>query len=260
MALFTDANVITLDDLLEFESSLVQISSTHGIDVETKINLAVDGISDKLMIWLLKVGASDPQWSSRRALGLTTVVVTPTLHRWLCFDALARFFAEAYNVQLNTRFQGKLAEYTGEASDAAEMVFASGIGIVANPLPRPSIPSVTVTSGTALPQPMFVQTVWVDRAGNESAPSAVNGVILPAESSITVAMGQDRGAAAPATATGWNVYASSSQEQLMRQNSAPLALGAKWTLPTAGLSDGPIPAGGQQPDFFITLSKQIQRG
>ena len=44
MALFTDSDVVTLDDLLQFESSLIQISSTHGIDVETKIRLAVDEI------------------------------------------------------------------------------------------------------------------------------------------------------------------------------------------------------------------------
>jgi hypothetical protein len=46
MALFTDADIVTLDDLLEYESSLVQVSSSHSIDVETKINLAVAAIRD----------------------------------------------------------------------------------------------------------------------------------------------------------------------------------------------------------------------
>ncbi len=40
MALFTDSDVVTLDDLLQFESTLVQVSTTHGIDVKTKIKLA----------------------------------------------------------------------------------------------------------------------------------------------------------------------------------------------------------------------------
>ena len=30
MALFTDAAVVTLDDLLQFETSLVQVASSHG--------------------------------------------------------------------------------------------------------------------------------------------------------------------------------------------------------------------------------------
>src|ERR1700761_8047899 len=98
MALFTDAGVITLDDLLQFETSLVQVASTHGINVDTKINLAVSGIADRVLLWLLRIGASDPQWISRRVVGLSTVVVTPPLAKWICFDALARFFAEAYNV------------------------------------------------------------------------------------------------------------------------------------------------------------------
>src|SRR4051812_41924112 len=130
MALFTDADVVTLGDLLEFETSLVQVASSHGINVETKISLSISAISDMLMLWLLRAGASDPQYLDRRFLGLSTVVVTPPVQRWICFDSLARFFGEAYNVQLNTRFQGKWTEYQNQASEVQELVFTSGIGIV----------------------------------------------------------------------------------------------------------------------------------
>ncbi|HEY7210658.1 MAG TPA: hypothetical protein VH477_10335, partial [Bryobacteraceae bacterium] len=111
MALFTDNGIITLDDLLPFEGSLGQVASLHGIDIDSKISLASNAVGDRLMLWLLNAGASDPQWLSRRALGLSTVVVTPPLRRWLCLDSLARVFAEAYNIQLNSRYQGKWAEY-----------------------------------------------------------------------------------------------------------------------------------------------------
>ena len=173
MALFTDPEVVSLDDLLQFESSLLQVSTTHGIDVETKIALAVSGIGDKLMLWLLNSGPSDPQFIQRRIIGLSTVVVTPTLYRWLCFDSLSRFFAEAYNVQLNTRFQGKWTEYQQEAQDAADMVFMSGLGIVYNALPKPAMPQLSIAPGSTLSQSVFVQTSWVDANGNESAPGPV---------------------------------------------------------------------------------------
>ncbi|MBV9295971.1 MAG: hypothetical protein JO145_10395, partial [Acidobacteriaceae bacterium] len=178
MALFTDADIVTLNDLLTFESSLVQIASSHGIDVDTKINLSLSAISDRLMLWLISAGASDPQWLNRRLLGLSTVVVTPTLTRWLCLDSLSRFFAEAYNVQLNTRFHGKWTEYQQAASDACEMVFMSGIGIVYNPLPKPAMPLITSGVGSGTAQAMFVQTAWADAHGDESALSPVNGIIL----------------------------------------------------------------------------------
>lgn len=259
MALFTDREVITLDDLLQFESSLVQVSTTHGIDVETKITLAMNAIGDKLMLWLLSSGASDPQFLQRRALGLSTVVVTPALYRWMCFDSLSRFFAEAYNVQLNTRFEGKWTEYQREAQDAAGVVFMSGLGVVYQPLPEPALPVLQVSEGDVLAESIFVQTTWVDAKGNESAPGPIGGQLLGNFSGLSV-----RPAAQtlilPRAATGWNVYASRSNGNLLLQNAMPLTLAANWELPNTGLVGGAAPSGGQQPDFYIALTRRILRG
>lgn len=257
MALFTDAGVVTLDDLLQYENSLVQVSSSHSIDVETKINLAVAGISDKLLLWLSQTGAGDPQWLQRRKLGLSTVVVTSTLRRWICFDALARFFGEAYNVQLNTRFQGKWTEYQTLASDAASMTFTSGLGLVFNPLPKPSMPVLTVTNGVGPAGAIFVQTAWVDAQGNVGALSPVNGVILNAGSSTNVAMAE---VSSPVCAAGWNVYASTAAQMLTLQNAGPLGLAQAWELPASGVFSGARPGDGQQPDYYLTFAREIQRG
>ncbi|MBV8069259.1 MAG: hypothetical protein JO270_05100 [Acidobacteriaceae bacterium] len=259
MALFTDANVVTEDDLLEYETALDSIAASHGIDINTKITLATNAIADKLMLWLLNVGASDPQWMSRRLLGLSTVVVTPTLQRWLCFDSLSRFFSEAYNVQLNTRFDAKLTEYKSETERAADAYFQSGVGIVYKPLPRPLVPLVSVETGSAPQGGLFVQTAWVNDIGEESAVSAVNGSVLTASSSVVIGMAEGVLKAPPA-ACGWNVYAGSTNDSLTRQNLAPLPIGATWQLPATGLIDGPDASGGQQPNCWIQLSRQIRRG
>ncbi len=259
MALFTDADIVTEDDLLQYESSLDSVAASHGIDVQTKINLAVAATGDRLLLWLLNVGASDPQWLNRRLLGLSTVVVTPALQRWLCVDSLARFFAEAYNVQLNTRFQAKLTEYQQETQRAADAFFLSGAGIVYKPLPRPALPLVSVQTGTAPGQGMFIQTAWVDALGEEGALSPVNGLVLTDNSSVVVAMAEGV-LDAPSAAVGWNVYANSSEESLTLQNDAPLPVGYTWQLPPTGLVEGPDPIDGQQPNFYITLSRQIRRG
>lgn len=259
MALFTDASVVTLDDLQTFETSLTQVASSHGINVDTKINLSLSGIGDKLMLWLLSVSGSDPQWLNRRLLGLSTVVVTPTLRRWICFDSLSRFYAEAYNVQLNTRFQGKWTEYQNEATNAERMVFMSGLGVVFQALPKPAMPLVSIEDGTAPAQSIFVQTAWIDAMGNESALSPVNGQILSGAAGVAVAMAE--GAVnAPVPAAGWNVYASTTQDNLTRQNSAAISLGSTWQLPASGLLAGPQPIDGQIPNVYITLSHEIKRG
>ena len=259
MALFTDYAVITTDDLLEFESSLVQVSSTHGIDVDTKIKLASNAISDKLMLWLLNIGASDPQFMNRRQLGLSTVVVSSPLKRWMCFESLSRFFAEAYNVQLNTRYQGKWSEYKQEAKNASDLCFRAGIGIVMNALPKPAMPLVSVQSGNSPAQDIFVQTAWVDASGAESALSSANAQTLPPASNIAVAMSEGV-LDAPIAAQGWNVYCGSDAASLSRQNTAPLAVGSTWQLSPSGLIVGAIPIGGQMPSFTVALSRQILRG
>jgi hypothetical protein len=262
MALFTDTNIISLDDLLQYETTLVQIASSHGIDVNTKIGLAASAIGNKLMLWLINVGMSDPQWSNRRLLGLSTVVVTPPMRRWLCLESLSEFFAEAYNIQLNSRFQGMWSEYRRRAGEASNSTLLSGVGIVYKPLPQPGLPLVTVATGTLPAQALFVQTAWTDALGNESAPSPVNGMVLPANSAVTVAMAQ--GSPAPQSAVGWNVYLSPTSTGLTLQNMVPIAIGASWSLPVTGVNNGSGLATtqnlGQGPDFYVTISKQIQRG
>lgn len=259
MALFTDTSVITLDDLLPYEVTLVQIASPHGINVDTKINLASSAVGDRLMLWLLDGGVSDPQFAARREIGLSTVVVTPSLRRWLSFESLSRFFAEAYNIQLNSRFQGKWAEYRQESDTARDLVARDGVGIVYHPLPEPATPLVTMGAGTLAAESLFVQTAWVNANGSESAASPVNGLLLSDSSGITVAMAES-GPQVPATATGWNVYLSSSQTGPALQNSAPLAIGATWSVPSGGVISGAAPTGGQAPDFYIPISNRIRRG
>lgn len=259
MALFTDSDVITLDDLLQFEGSVVQVSSTHGIDVQAKIKLATDEIGDKLMLNLLRAGQSDPQWLNRAKIGLSTVVITPTLFRWLCFDSLVRVYAEAYNVQLNTRFQGKWNEYRQQSDAAGELCLTSGVGVVLNPLPKPPIPTISTETGSLQASSIFVQVTWVDRLGNESASSPVNGVILNGSASIQVSIAQV-GSQAPITAVGWNIYANTSQGGLMRQNSSPVAIGSTWQMPTNGLIWGTSPRNGQTPDVTVACVRRWQRG
>ena len=174
MALFTDTTVVTLDDLLLYEATLAEIASPHGINVETKIRLASSAMEDKLMLWLLDAGVSDPQFAMRRQIGLSTVVVTPTMRRWLSFESLSRFYAEAHNIQLNPRFQAKWVEYQQESEKARDLVVRDGVGIVYHPLPAPSAPQVTVGAGTLAAQSLFVQTAWVDASGAESGAARVS--------------------------------------------------------------------------------------
>jgi hypothetical protein len=135
----------------------------------------------------------------------------------------------------------------------------SGLGIVYNPLPKPAAPVVSVQDGSAPALAMFIETAWVDSHGNEGATSPVNGVILGGASSIVVEMAE--GAInVPKSAVGWNAYAGTDEDNLTRQNTAPLSIGSTWQLPTTGLVDGLEALGGQQPNYYIVLPRISQRG
>jgi hypothetical protein len=259
MALFTDAEIVSLTDLLPFEASLVQVASAHGINVDTKISIATNTVSEKLLLLLRDTGMSDPQWLSRQVIGLSTVVVTPPLQRWLCFESLTKVFAEAYNAQLNTRFQGKWKEYRDESQFAADQTIQAGLGIVFRPLPKPQMPEVSVQQGSAPAESLFVQTSWVDSQGDESALSPVNGLIVNNLSAISVQMAEGALGSPPA-ALGWNVYIGSNSNRITLQNGNPLSIGSTWTLPASGIVDGDEGGNGQAPQCFVPVSRQIRRG
>lgn len=263
MALFTDPDVITLDDLLPFENSLGQVASAQGIVIDGKIALATSDIAERLKLWLLAQYPYVPNWFNpwlnTRLLDLGTVVVTPALERWLCVASIAKIFAEAYNAQLNTRFQAKWQQYLQESENSAETTFRAGLGIVSNPLNKPPMPLLSVQTGSLPAQTICIQTTWVDAKGDESAPSPQNSFALGDGSALTVAI-MANFAGAPPAATGWNVYAGGQSNNVTLQNGTPLAMGATWQMSTSGLAYGAVPGNGQKPDYYIQLSRQRQRG
>ena len=99
----------------------------------------------------------------------------------------------------------------------------------------------------------------MDRHGNEGATSPVNGVILGGASGVAVEMAE--GAVnIPKAAVGWNAYAGTDEDDLTRQNNAPLSIGSTWQLPNTGFVDGSEALGGQQPNYYIILPRISQRG
>ena len=259
MALLTDASIIGLDELALYETNITAVTSTHGIDIGAKICISIASIGDRLLLRLLKAGLSDPQHLYRRQLGVSTVVVTPPLERWLCLDVLANIFAEAYNVQLNDRFKGKWTQYLQQADLAQQLVWQYGVGVVNQALPQAQSALASIQSGPLANQELLVQVAWTDANGNEGALSPALGVGVPDGSSVAVSTAE--GAEfAPAAAAGWNVYLGQIGLDVTRQNNAPIPIGSTWFLPDFGIIQGPVPVGGQSPDYYVIDPRRTPRG
>jgi hypothetical protein len=254
MALFNDGPLSTTLDLQNFESGILAVASTEGIDLAGKMSLARDEIANGLVLFLLRRHTvRDFQWNLRQARGTCDVVVTKPLQQWHVHKTLAMVYRDAYNNQLNDRYLNKWNEYELLAKSSAQTYLQIGVGLVADPLPKPAVPWLSVVAGSGAGATYYVAVTWTNTAGCESSPSDL--------STITTADGQQMVAGvanAPATASGWNLYADLAPGTISLQNAAPIDFGENWTLGT--LMQGKPVGTGQQPTWFFVDHRVIERG
>jgi len=252
MALFTDGNPSTIEELRTYESSLLDVSRVEQIDLDAKLALATAEVGDQIETFLLRHSSQDPQSGERRRIGVSTVVTTEPVKRWHAFETLSMVFSDAFGSQLNERYEAKRDQYLLAAERAKRRTFEFGIGVVGVPIPRASAAICFSVSGTGSAGTFFVSVSWVgEREGAASAPTTFE---TTADTDLSVIPG-----AAPSGVTGWNVYVGVTRATMARQNTAVLNIGEAWVL-TAGLLPGAAPSTGQSADFWVMENRTSQRG
>jgi len=260
MALLTDGNPNDTEALRVYEVAILDVAKVENIDLDAKLCLATVEISQDVLDVLLGhtrtlYSLTSPVGTDRRKVGVSDVVVSPQMKRWHALHTLAVVYRDAYNNQLNDRYKNKWEEYRELARGAKERTLEFGIGLVAAPLPRAGTPVLGAAAGTLAGTIYYAQVSWVSAAGQEGSLSPATTFQTGDNSSLTVATLN-----APAAATGWNVYLGLAISTLTRQNSAPLAVGATFTLQGAGLVNGASPGDGQAADMFVTGGRMLRRG
>ena len=96
MALLTDGSPNTVETLKAIESSIAEVAKIELIDIDIKMDLALEEISESLMVNLIQLGTQDPQYLSRRQIGVSTIVVTAPLRRWHALQSIAMIYRDAY--------------------------------------------------------------------------------------------------------------------------------------------------------------------
>lgn len=256
MALFTDGPISSAKELQECEASVLTDANAEGIDVAAKVTLAQQDLANELILFLLRRAPfRDYQPNVRRSRGLTDVVVTDALRQWHIHKTLAMVYRDAYNNQLNDRYQGKWNEYEQLAKGSSRTYFQLGVGVVADPVPRATTPELSSVAGNGSGATFYVIATWVNSAGQEGAPSACAQLGTSTGEILTVALT----GVPPQNAVGWNAYVGPSPGAVTRQNESPLAIGSSWTM-TGGLSAGAPVSFGQMPAWFIVDHRTIERG
>jgi len=248
MALFADGNPSQITDLANYESSIVEVAATEGIDLTAKLTVAALEVGLELQRFLVRAPGG-------QQFTLGHVALTNGVKQWHTLTALAATYRDAHFQQLNDRHKHKWKEYERLARAAGEMVFDTGVGLVFHPLAKPAQPLLGQLAGTLPARTYYVRVAWVNADGVESSASETAGITTQEGTALTV-----RPIGAPANATGWNLYAGLLDDQLERQNNAPLALGLTWTMPTTGLAAGSAPGTGQSAEHYLRYIPVLQRG
>lgn len=251
MSLFTDRTISTTEDLRVYESSILDIANTEGIELEAKLRLAQREIGVELSAILLR----QPQ-TADLSRDLRNVVVTEPLSQWHALHSLAVIYRDAYNNQLNERYLGKWKEYSRQSSRAGTLCLEAGVGVVMRPLDQAQAPSCNaLPGGTLLQRTYYVQVAWVNAAGQTGAASEPVVLEVAAANLLTV-----QAVATPAEAAGWYLYVGVSGDSMLRQNVTPLYPGTVWIESIAGTSGVNSQKPGQKPDFYVTRQQRLRRG
>jgi hypothetical protein len=255
--LLTDGCPNTTEDLRVYESAILDVSNEETINLDTKLKLATEEVSE-IVLNILMGHTSIALGSdmTRRALGVSDVVVTRQLKRWHALYTLAIFYRDAYNNQLNDRYLAKWTEYTLLARGAQDLTTQYGIGLVTTPVPQAGTPVLSVAPGLLPATIYYVQITWVSGTGVEGNPSRATAYETSLASVLTVTNGMP----VPAVVTGFNVYLGLTDCTTTLQNSMPIAIGQTFTQASTGLVAGTAVGTGQLPDMYVTGGSVLRRG
>jgi hypothetical protein len=255
MALLTDGMISSIEDLTGYDSAVLDVARVEGINLAQKLELAQEEIALEVRSFLLHQSG----WRSLPGEGgaprAEQVVVNPALKRWHALQTLALFYTDAVHSQLNDRYRGKLKQIRNMARSSRELLFLTGVGLIAVPVPRAPVPEVWTGAAGGLSGAFLVGIQWVDSQGRVGAPSGWAHAIIHESGSIHVSARVE----APAGVVGYHVYVRTPEIDHGQQTGSPVELGTNW-MTTGPLSDGPQAGDGQKPEFLVRLSRVLPRG
>jgi hypothetical protein len=254
MALFTDGVLNTLAELQAYDNRVLDVASAEGLDVTAKSALAQEQIGTKLLLFLRRNAKRGPGSLSPN-MTVDGIVNTAPLKRWHAYETLSLTYQDAYNNQLNDRYQGKWKQYIELSNAAADTLFSVGVGTVSIPTPKASAPDISIVPSSAAGRTYYACASWVNIRGEEGQSSDAVQVTTTNGAAAELSMAQ-----APKHVSAWNIYAGPAPELMTLQNTSPLSLNDIWTAPPTRFVAGRTPRTGQLPEHWITERRIIPRG
>jgi hypothetical protein len=254
MALFVDGPILSVDELQDHDSGLLDVAATCGINVTTKIRLAHEDVAAELRFRLERPRSAEIL-ALATGVRVDQVVVGDTLRRWEALLALSKCYDDAYSTQLVDRYQAKAQQFAVAARMAFENCIASGVGVVAAPVRQASTPVLGTVTGPQEGGTFYASVAWVNSQGQEGAASPAVSATVSNGYLMTVSA-----SGAPTGLPGFNVYVGAFLGAMTLQNTVPLAATDTFTYVPGWSTNGRPPSTGQPPEFIRPLARYILRG
>jgi hypothetical protein len=253
MALLTDGQVSTLEDLQGIDASVLEVARVERIDLDRKLLSAQDEIGLEVKRFVLEHGLEGRLIGSGGEAAVDRVVVTPGLKRWHSLRTLANVYSDAYFSQLNDRYRNKWEHYRELAEEASDLLFATGVGAVASGVSRAAPPVVEASGIAGAQETYFIAVALEDAGGREGAPSET--VAFSTNELPRVRLDEP----APA-GWGFHVYAGLSDATMSKQTESAIEAGQDWVSPGGGLAAGAPRGDGQAAEYFLRRERIWRRG
>lgn len=283
MALYTDKDFLTVDELISLDSSVSEVASVEGIELEGVGGIIHQAIEEAAGILLGKFQDFTYYWCGNQLYGDSTpppririgqVVVdsnTTTywspLKRWIAFLALRNFYQTASNRKVEDKYQTKVKQIQDDIDRKYWLqLHQTGLPVISFPIPCPGAKyelnqgvwndaNVSTSAATATGGVFDVAITWKS-SSDESAPSETITVDVATNHVLAIDITSLN---PPQGAVSWNIFAGVQGGSLTLQATVPV--GTKtYTFDGDPVLSGTVIGRGQAHTANLTFINLFSRG
>jgi len=255
MALLTDKSPSYVEDLISYDSGILEVAKNESVNLESKLGVAWEALQLEVDAFLLHHSGSHQKGVGSAGPSSAGVVVNTAMRRWHALQTLTLVYTDLYGSQRNNRYQVKANQFERMTRDAKELVLLTGLGLVWKPIPKAPKPNVMPEGTGSLTGTFLLQTQYCGTQVESGAPSEEVPVVVAGAAALRISLNHSQSH----PAAGYHVYLRTPDRNWGRQTSSPVASNEAWLF-GGQLVQGQEAGEGQAPDYQIRLQRILPKG
>jgi hypothetical protein len=168
---------------------------------------------------------------------------------------LSLYYSDLASLQASLLHREQSKYFELRADEARDQAFATGLGLVSNPVPAGTKPTILAPAEADMSRLVRGRVRFMNAAGVEGSPSAEFPIPMAMAGSVSLRFDE-----LPEDVTSWRLYLAEDSDSFVSLNDDGFAAAENVTLPPWFTSTGPdLGAGAQMPDRYIRYSRNLGR-